>query len=68
MAERCGIEDNHEFESRTGTLKIVEDGSYTGKFACPRCVEAVRKNEITDYRIFVINGEEVVIPTDQIDV
>lgn len=68
MADRCGINEDHEFESRSGTLKIFKDGKYTGNFACPRCVEAVREDEITDYRVFVINGEEVILPTDEIDV
>jgi len=68
MAERCGINEDHQFESRSGSLKIFEDGQYTERFACPRCVEAVREDEITDYRVFVINGEEVILPTDEIDV
>lgn len=68
MTERCGINENHEFESRSGSLKIFENGQYTEDFACPRCVEAVREDEITDYRVFVINGEEVILPTDEIDV
>ncbi|MFB6355549.1 MAG: hypothetical protein ABEJ65_03425 [bacterium] len=68
MADRCGINDDHQFESRTGSLKIFRDGSYTEDFACPRCVEGVREGEIQDYRIFVLNGEEVIIPRDEIDV
>jgi len=68
MAERCGINEEHLFESRSGTLKIFRDGQYTDDFACPKCVDAVRDDEITDYRIFVINGEEVILPTDEIDV
>lgn len=68
MAERCGINEDHLFESRSGSLKIFKDGHYSEEFACPTCVEQVREDEITDYRIFVINGEEVVLPTDEIDV
>lgn len=68
MARVCGINSDHEFESRRGSLKIFRDGSYTEDFACPDCVEAVRTDEITDYRIFVINGEEVILPTSEIDV
>lgn len=68
MAERCGINEDHEFESRAGALKIWRDGGFTRNWACPSCVEAVREDEITDYRIFVIEGREVLIPTAQIDV
>lgn len=68
MTEICGINENHEFESRSGTKKIFRGGSYTGDFACPKCVEEIREDKITDYRIFVINGEELVLPTDEIDV
>lgn len=68
MSEVCAINDEHQFETRTGTIKIFRDGSYTRDVACPRCVEDIRKDEITEYRIFVINGEEVIIPTEEIDV
>lgn len=68
MTEICGINQDHEFESRSGTKKIFRDGSYTDEFACPQCVEDIREDKITDFRIFVINGEELVIPTDEIDV
>lgn len=68
LARICGINAEHEFESRNGSLKIFRDGSYTEDFACPTCVEAVRDDEIPEYRVFVINGEEVLIPTAEIDV
>ncbi len=68
LSRTCGINPDHEFESRSGSLKIFRDGSYTEDFACPGCVEGVREDRITEYRIFVINGEEVVIPRDEIDV
>ncbi len=68
MTERCGIDPSHEFESTSGTRKIFRDGSYTRDRACPRCVEAIREDRLTDFRIFVINGEEVVLPREEIDV
>lgn len=68
MSEICGIDPGHEFDSKEGIKKIFRDGSYTDDFACSQCVEKIREDKITEYRIFVINGEEVIIPRDEIDV
>lgn len=68
MSENCALESDHDFESRSGALKLFEDGTITGKWVCPSCVEKIRKDRITDHRIFVIEGREVVIATDEIDV
>lgn len=68
MSENCALESDHDFESRSGALKLFEDGTITGKWVCPSCVEKIRKDRITNYRIFVMEGREVVIATDEIDV
>lgn len=68
MATQCAIDPEHEFESRSGALQIFRDGSFSSQYACPRCVEAIRDKEITDYRVFVIEGREVVIPLEEISV
>lgn len=68
MGQTCGINSQHEYETTTGTMKIFRDGTYTDERACSRCVEAIREDEITEYRIFVINGREVVLPREEIAV
>jgi hypothetical protein len=68
MSQQCSIEASHEFESRSGALKLFHDGNISGDWVCPSCVEDIRDDKITDHRIFVIEGREVVIPTDEIDV
>jgi len=68
MSQQCEIKTEHQFESRSGALKLFRDGTITGDWVCPSCVEDIQEDKITDYRIFVIEGREVVIPIDEIDV
>lgn len=68
MSRECVIDSNHQFESRSGALKLFSDGDFTGNWVCPSCVEDIRDDKNHDYRIFVMEGREVVIPTDEIDV
>lgn len=68
MSEQCALETDHEFESRSGALKLFQDGTFTEEWVCPDCVEKIRKDRITDHRIFVMEGREVVLPTEEIDV
>lgn len=68
MAQQCALESDHQFESRSGALKLFDDGTITGEWVCPSCVEKIRDDKITDHRVFVIEGREVVIPKNEIDV
>ncbi|MFB6347212.1 MAG: hypothetical protein ABEK50_15925 [bacterium] len=68
MPKECVIDANHEFQSRSGALKLFRDGTFTGDWVCPSCVEDIQDDKNPNYRIFVMEGREVVIPTKQIDV
>lgn len=68
MSRDCVIDSSHQFESRSGALKLFSDGDFTGDWVCPSCVEDIRDDKNPEYRIFVMEGREVVIPTNQIDV
>lgn len=68
MSQQCSIESDHEFESRSGAMKLFKDGTVTGQWVCPSCVDKIRDEKLVGYQIFVIEGREVVIPTEEIDV
>lgn len=68
MTQECALEDGHEFESRSGALKLFQEGMFTGEWVCPTCVEDIRGSELAGYQVFVIEGREMVIPTEEIDV
>ena len=68
MTEQCTLESDHEFDSRSGALKLFRDATFTGDWVCPSCVQDIRDDKRSDHRVFVMEGREVVIPTEEIDV